>query len=342
MTLKELAALLGLSPTTVSRALNGYPEVNEETRRRVQDAARLHDYHPNTRAQSLALGRAMAIGHVIPVSTNNEIVNPIFGDFIAGAGEVYSQAGYDMVLSVVSDEAELAAYRKLRARQSVDGVILHAPRRDDPRLSVLAELRLPFVVHGRATGSEIPYSWVDVNNKRAIFRAVQFLMELGHSRIGLINGRENMDFALRRRAGFVEALQGAGLAPDPALMHSAEMSETEAHRATRRMMALPQRPTALIVSSIVSAIGVRRATDELGLTLGRDLSVVAYDDDISYLRNGDEVPLFTAMQSSVRDAGRRAARMLIDLIEHPGSSPRSEMLEATLQLGLSTGPAPRD
>jgi LacI family transcriptional regulator len=229
----------------------------------------------------------------------------------------------------------------LRARQSVDGVILHGPRRDDPRLPLLAGLQIPFVVHGRATGTQTPYSWVDVNNKRAILRATQFLMDLGHRRIGLINGREDMDFALRRRAGYVEALSLAGQDADPALMHSAEMSETEGHRAARAMLALPQPPTALVVSSIVSAIGVRRAADEMGLVLGRDLSVVAYDDDISYLRNGDEVPLFTAMRSSVRDAGRRAARMLIDLIEHPASAPRSEMLEATLHLGLSTGPAPR-
>ena len=106
MNLKELATKLGLSPTTVSRALNGYPEVNEATRERVMAAAKRHNYRPNTRAIRLATGRALAIGHVIPLATRHEIMNPIFADFIAGAGEIYSRNGYDMLLSVVPDEDE--------------------------------------------------------------------------------------------------------------------------------------------------------------------------------------------------------------------------------------------
>ena len=94
MNLRELSEILGLSQTTVSRALNGYPEVAEETRRRVQEAAVAHNYHPNIRARSLAIGRSMTIGHVIPVSKKHEMVNPIFSDFVAGAGETYSAAGY--------------------------------------------------------------------------------------------------------------------------------------------------------------------------------------------------------------------------------------------------------
>ncbi len=125
MNLKELATKLGLSPTTVSRALNGYPEVNEATRERVMAAAKRHNYRPNTRAIRLATGRALAIGHVIPLATRHEIVNPIFADFIAGAGETYSRNGYDMILSVVPDDAEEQAYRDLKSRGTADGVILH-------------------------------------------------------------------------------------------------------------------------------------------------------------------------------------------------------------------------
>ena len=93
MNLKTLAQKLGLSPTTVSRALNGYPEVSETTRARVSAAAKAANYHPNTQAKRLATGRAMAIGHIIPISDRHEIVNPGFADFIAGAGEVYARKG---------------------------------------------------------------------------------------------------------------------------------------------------------------------------------------------------------------------------------------------------------
>ena len=100
MNLKQLAETLGLSQTTVSRAMNGYPEVSEATRARVHAAAARHNSRPNTRARSLATGRSMMIGHVIPVSTRHEMMNPIFSDFISGAGEAYAKAGFDMMLSM--------------------------------------------------------------------------------------------------------------------------------------------------------------------------------------------------------------------------------------------------
>ncbi|MCL4187403.1 MAG: substrate-binding domain-containing protein [Rhodobacteraceae bacterium] len=342
MNLKQLAAHLGLSPTTVSRALNGYPEVAEATRARVAAAARAHDYRPNTRAKGLATGRAMAIGHVIPTATRHEIVNPVFADFIAGAGERYAAAGYDLLLSVVPDGDEAQAYRDLARRGTVDGVILHAPRIADPRIPLLLDLGLPFVVHGRSSEVRAPYPWVDVNNLRAFRRAAEFLADLGHRRIALVNGLEFMDFAHRRRRGYLEALESRGLPADARLMHAAEMTETNGHRAGRALLALPAPPTAILVSSIIMAIGVRRAAEEHGLALGRDLSVITHDDDLSYLRNGeDEVPIFTATRSSVREAGRIAADLLMERIGQPGQPPRTRLLEAALILGLSTGPAPR-
>lgn len=341
MNLKELATKLGLSPTTVSRALNGYPEVNEATRERVMAAAKRHNYRPNTRAIRLATGRALAIGHVIPLATRHEIMNPIFADFIAGAGETYSRNGYDMLLSVVPDESEEQAYRDLKSRGSADGVILHAPRMNDPRIPLMHEIGIPFVVHGRATDTTDPYSWVDVNNRRAFQRATEFLLDLGHMRIGLVNGLEFMDFAIRRRTGYAEALASRGMALDPALMSSDEMTEISGFRAASAMLDLPNPPTAFLVASMISGMGVRRAIEGRGLAMGRDVSVIIHDDDLSYLKNGDAVPIFTATRSSVREAGRIAAEMLLAIITQQGEEPQNRLLEAELIIGQSTGPAPR-
>ncbi|MHA6267577.1 substrate-binding domain-containing protein [Aliiroseovarius sp. CAU 1755] len=340
MTLKELSQLLGLSPTTISRALNGYPEVSEATRKKVAAAAAEHGYAPNTRARSLATGRAMAIGHVIPISAKHEMVNPVFADFTAGAGEVYSRNGYDMLLSVVSDEDEDQAYRGFRTKRNVDGIMLHAPTLQDPRIPLLTELQIPFVVHGRSSQSVAPYAWIDVNNTHAFQRATDFLLDLGHTRIALVNGLEHMDFAIRRRAGYLAALEARGIAPDPALMFSGEMTEAQGHDITRALLARPEPPSAILVSSMITAIGVRRGIEELGLTMGRDVSLITYDDDLSYFRNGANIPVYTSTRSSVREAGRQAAQMLIDIIQGH-DRPREILLEAELTLGLSTGPAPR-
>ncbi|WP_226780821.1 LacI family DNA-binding transcriptional regulator [Oceaniglobus trochenteri] len=340
MNLRELSQVLGLSQTTVSRALNGYPEVSEATRQKVAAAARKHNYRPNTRAKGLATGRAMAIGHVIPVSSQHEVVNPVFADFIAGAGEIYARHGYDMMLSLTGNREEARLYRDLGAKRSVDGIIVHAPRVEDDRLDLLQDINLPFVVHGRFGGPTDGYNWLDMNNRRAFARATGFLAELGHRRIALINGLESMDFAARRRDGYLEALNNHALSPDPALMVSHEMTEFNGYDATLALLDLPCPPTALLTSSMISALGVRRACHERGLVMGRDISLISHDDDLSYFRNGGRVPDFTSLRSPVRDHGRRAAEMLLRVIDDPDSTPITELLEAELQIGLSTGPAP--
>jgi LacI family transcriptional regulator len=341
MNLKDLAHRLGLSPTTVSRALNGYPEVNETTRERVIAAAKEHNYHPNARAIRLATGRAMAVGTVIAIANRHEIVNPVFSDFIAGAGETYSRNDYDMLLSVVPDEEEEQTYRAMKMKGNVDGVVVHGPRENDHRISLLREIGLPFVVHGRATGTSEPYSWLDVNNRRAIQHATEHLLGLGHRRIALVNGLEFMDFAIRRRRGYLDALAAQQIAPDPALMASGQMTEAVGYQAARAMLALPEPPTAFVAASMLSGMGVRRAIEGAGLKLGRDVSVIIFDDDLSYMKNGEERPIFTAMRSSVREAGRMVAEMLLARIANPAAGDVQRLLEAELVEGLSTGPAPQ-
>ena len=340
MNLRELSEILELSQTTVSRALNGYPEVSEATRRRVVEMARRVNYIPNPRARGLATGRTMTIGHVIPITTKHEMVNPIFADFIAGAGESYAEAGYEMQLSIISDEREEEIYRAMAERRSVDGVIVHGPMIDDDRISLLSELGLPFVSHGRAGGTTDGYSWMDVNNRGAFRRATDFLLDLGHRRIGLINGQERMNFAARRRLGYEQALIQRDLDLDPELVTSDEMTEHYGYGAARRLLALEVPPTAILVSSILPAIGARRVLSDLGLELGRDVSIAIHDDALSYLQNGGDIPLFTSTRSSVRAAGRECANMLLRLIGDTETGPLQTLWEAELVVGSSTGPAP--
>ncbi len=340
--LKRLAENLGLSQTTVSRALNGYPEVREATRQRVLAAARQLNYAPNTRARGLALGRAMAIGHVIPMRTEQELVNPIFGDFVAGASNSYAKRGYDMLLTRIQDDDDEQTYRQLVASSRLDGMIVQWPRLNDSRIPLLTALGIPFVVHGRSTGIESPYNWVDVNNKRSFRRATDLLLDLGHRRIALLNGLEHMDFALRRRNGYIEALADRGLTPDPSLMRSAEMTEFFGYSETRAMLQGTTPPTAVLVSSNIAAMGVRRAIEDCGLKMKHDVSVVSHDDMISYLANPDDIPIFTATRSSVREAGRIAAGLLLDAINEPDTPTRHVLLESELVIGHSTGPRPEN
>ncbi len=339
MNLKELSIILNLSQTTVSRALNGYPEVGEKTRLRVLEAAEKYNYHPSSSAKRLAMGRSHTIGHIVPQAEQHSMINPHFSDFIAGAGKTYSEFGYDMLISVVHPHDEEKTYRELARSGRVDGVIVHAPRQEDPRIPLLESLNLPFVVHGRTEEQSANHDWLDVNNRSSFKRAAEFLLDLGHSRIALLNGLEDMDFAYRRRLGFVDAMQKQGLSVNERYFFSQDMIEPYGYEATKTLLAMDCPPTALLSSSMLPSLGAVRAIQEAGLQLGKDISIVSFDDQLSFMQYSG-VPLFTSMRSSIKDAGQRVAEILIDKIANPDRDPIQELWEADLVVGRSTAPCP--
>ena len=335
MNLKELAAHLELSPTTVSRALNGYPEVREKTRQRVIEAAQRLQYQPSQSAQRLATGRSCTIGHIIPRSQQT-VLGPHFAEIIAGISDTSSQHGYDSQLSVVADDEEEDFYKEVIASRRVDGFVVHGPRVNDGRIQLLNDHGIPYIVHGRSDVS-LPYSWMDVNNRSALKRATEFLIDLGHETIGFLNGTEHMYFAARRKIGYLDALEERGLSVDTALMFSDELTEAYGFEATSTLLSRTDLPSALVVSGILPAYGALRAITHQGLRVPDDLSIITYDDKLSYLPNSGDIPLFTAMRSSIRDAGTRLIELLVQRIDDPDAPPLQELWEAELVVGQSTG-----
>ena len=340
MKLKELASHLRLSQTTVSRALNGYPEVSEETRRRVMEAARRHGYQPNASARRLATGRAGAIGIVMPTD-HNMLLDPHYIEFQAGLGETLMRDEIDIVLtpSVADDEA--ATYRRIAVGERVDAVVLSSPRVSDPRIELLTSLRLPFVLHGR-TQSPIPHAWLDIDNEGAFQHATKHLLDLGHRRIGLINGDPGQTFARDRERGFRNALAARGLAPDERLIANGVMTDEVGYRITAGFLAEQPRPTALLVSSMMMSLGAFRAIRAAGLELGRDVSMIAHDDVFPFLNPDAMVPTMSTTRSSIRSAGKRVGELLLDLLAGRAPASIHELWPVELVVRGSTGPAPRD
>jgi LacI family transcriptional regulator len=340
MNLKELALHLKLSQTTVSRALNGYPEVGEETRRRVNEAASRFGYRPNPHAMRLATGRSHAIGHVLP-SDNTLMIDPLFSDFMAGAGETYSANGFDVMLHIGGPEEEHAVYRRYAQSGAVDGVVVMGPRMDDFRIALLTDLKLPFIVHGRVEGATTDYAYMDIDNRGAFRQAAKLLTDLGHRRIGLLNGYEIMTFAQHRRQGYEDALAGIGISPDPTIMTSDAMTEEYGYRHTKRLLAMPDRPSALLCSSMLLVSGVIRAVHELNLTIGKDVSLIAHDDGLPFLNAEGQSPALTTVRSSIRSAGSRVSELLIQMINEPNRPLPQELWSVDLIVRGSTGPAPK-
>lgn len=338
MKLKDLADSLGLSQTTVSRALNGYPEVSETTRRRVLEAAERYHYRPNPSARRLATGRAGAVGTVLPTN-RNLLVDPHFVEFLAGIGERLVEDEMDIVLCPTRDDDESGTYRRIVAGNRVDALILSGPLVEDERVALLTELGLPFVVHGRTVSAK-PYAWLDIDNEAAFHRATGHLLDLGHKRIALINGSSRFTYAVHREQGFRRALGERGLTPDERLIGEGAMTDEVGFRLAERFFAVEPRPTAFLVSSMMLAFGCLRVIRAAGLALGKDISLIAHDDVFPFLNADRMVPPLTTLRSPIRAAGTRVADMLVDLLA--GRSPETihELWPVEFVIRASTGPAP--
>jgi LacI family transcriptional regulator len=338
-TLRELARHLGLSPATVSRALNGFPEVGEKTRARVIEASERLHYRPNSSAKRLATGKSGMVG-IIFRSSRNLLVDPHFVDFLAGLSTGLADRELDLIIHTAPGGELLAHYKRFVASGSVDGMIVSAPEPDDERITTLSERGFPFVVHGR-TGDDVPYAYFDIDNNGAFESATALLADLGHKRIALLNGPAGLAFTMQRQAAFRRVVRGRGIAiPDRFVAHD-DMSEEVGYRRAAKMLSETPPPTAFICSSTLQALGVMRAARGAGLQVPADVSIIAHDDVLPHLRSEHFTPALTVTRSPIRDAGTALAEMIVARVG--GADPKSlqRIVPADLIVRASTGAAPK-
>lgn len=342
MNLKQLSQLLDLSQTTISRALNGYPEVNEKTRRRVLEAAQSHGYKPNSNARKLATGKAGSIGYVLPVGRNVDL-DPHFVEFLSGLGEHALSHEIDLSLTPAPYERETEAYGRIAASRSVDGVYLSSMRNDDQRIPLMKKLGVPFLAHGRALKPADGYAYMDIDNEGAFHDATRLLLQLGHRRLAFINGDTDFSFAVHRLNGVKRAMAAFGLTPDALVAHSAAMNEENGYNLTMALYAgsdARTRPTGILSASMFTTLGIVRALNHLGLRMPDDVSVISHDDVFPFLKPESFSVQQTTTRSSIRAAGARICARLVDIISGVESEPVQEVWPVELIVRASTGPAP--
>ena len=341
MNLRELSAQLGLSQTTVSRALNGFPEVSEETRARVRAAAELHGYRPSAAARRLATGQSGTLGLVFP-GERNMLGDLLFTEFLRGCVEKASELSYDITLAMArGSQTEEAVYRRAVRNARVDAMILSSPLIADPRPGLLRQLGMPFIIHGR-TEAEGPFAHLDIDNEGAFFAAAKLLADLGHVRIALLNGDGRLNFAADRARGFRRALDQRGISVPDDFVAEVTMAEHEGLAAALPLLSKPERerPTAFLCSSISLATGVKRACTSQGLVIGRDIALIAHDDRLHDMGAENFDPPLTATQSSIGEAGRRIVELCVGMLRAPNAPLPAEIWPVDLVVRSSTMPSP--
>ncbi|MGQ0710062.1 MAG: substrate-binding domain-containing protein [Rhodoferax sp.] len=336
MNIKELAKALGLSTSTVSRALNGYHDVNPQTRTRVAEMAQQLGYRPDAGARRLVRGRSDAIGMVYSAALEN-MGNPQFLETAAGLAQRLEVAGLDLLLAVAEKETELAIYDRLFNGGRVDAVIVPNTRVQDPRIAHFLARGYPFVAYGR-TAVCAHYSWFDFDNDLGSHLAVEHLAGLGHRRFAYAHAPLELNFAYQRHRGFMTALERVDLQCPPQHQLGGVIDRRSGLEAAQRILALNPRPTAVVVDNNLGGVGVLRGLANAGIRLGQDMSLVVHGDvPPDTLLYGLEVT--TVSQPTARRSGETLAEMALQVVHGDSHAPLQILRAPVLVVGSTTGAA---
>jgi len=330
----DIAKRAGVSKGAVSYALNGQPGVSEATRGRILSIAAELGFTANSAARALSGSTAEAVGLALCRPARVLGIEPFFMELISGVEAELSARSYALTLQMVTDPAaEIAVYRRWWGERRVDGVIVCDLRVDDVRVPALTELRLPAVVIG-GPGHAGGLAGVWSDDAAALVETVEYLVALGHRRIARVGGLPGLLHTEIRTDAFTAVCGRLGL--DESTVVSSDYTGEDGARATRRLLSAPCRPTAVLYDNDVMAIAGLAVTQELGLAVPGDLSIVAWDD--STLCRLTHPPL-TALGRDIPAYGAHAVRLLLAAIAGERIEPCQDAT-ATLTPRGSTGPPP--
>ncbi|MBP1714338.1 MAG: transcriptional regulator, LacI family [Deltaproteobacteria bacterium] len=331
-TIRDVARKAKVSVATVSRVLNSPSRVRLNTREKVLNAMEQCHYVYNALAGSLSARKTTMLGVVIPT-----ITNPIFATVTKGIQDYAARSGYSILLGNTdyNEENEVQLINLFQEKR-IDGVIFNGPWRSAPLILRMKSANLPFVITWQKV-KDRDVSFVAFDNFRSAYRSVQYLIGLGHRRIGMIAGKFSVsERALVRWQAYRKCLGDNGLAYDSKCVLEKGYSFSEGREAMSHLLSLPSPPSAVFCGNDVLAIGAMVEAKERGLRIPENLSVVGFDDmEISAFYD----PPLTTVAVPAYEMGRMAAKILIENIRGESQTPQQHVLEANLIIRGSAGKA---
>jgi LacI family transcriptional regulator len=330
VTIIDIARAAGVSKSTVSLVLTGTTRVKPETEQAVRRAMRELGYVYNRSAASLRSPQSRIVGMVI-----NDLSNPFFAELAIGIERGLRASGTVPFLANTAESLvrQAEVVRSMREHGASGIILCPTVDTDAKEVDALARFGIPLVLAiRRIAGSKL--SLVASDNRAGAERAVRHLIGLGHSRIGFLGGMSWMGVREDRLAGFEDAHRAAGLVAKPAFVAEAPPTKDGGFGAMSALLSRPERPTAVLCYNDVVAIGAMLALTRHGLTPGREMSVIGFDDT-SEARHTS--PALTTISVGVGDLGERAAQVLLRQIEGAGAAPETYVGEARLVVRESCG-----
>ena len=313
MDIRTLSKKLGLSITTVSRALGGYSDVSDKTRSRVEKFAKKYNYSPNPNASRLASGKSKTVGFIVPLyGLNSNLLNQSsFFEFIAGMNsKIHSEDVQFFMLFANNIEEEKKAYNKLIHVEKVDKIILHNLKTNDERIKILKKNKIKFVTWGRTKDLK-NYSWVDLDNEGSVNLIMKYLIERNHKNIAYINIVEKYNFAFQRQQGYLNSLKKYNIKFNKNYYISVKTEEPEqSYSLIKKMLNNNPEISVLICSTEYSAVGAIKACKELNKEIGKEISIISFGGPV--VENLTS-PALTAVNHPRKELGLKAIEMLLDM-----------------------------
>lgn len=339
-TLSDIAATVGVTPMTVSRVINRNGYVSDETRQKVLQVVKDMNYRRNGLARNLKRQRTDTIGLVL-----GDISNPYSTELARAVKETCSVRGYNVFVCISEHSAkeDIAAFESL-ANHSVDGIIVasRSNRDGNEYLRGIVENNVPVVVIGRDFQHEA-VDYISTDNLNGGFEATQHLIDLGHERIGFIGATLSNKDNLKRLQGYLRALEQHDIPIDERLITGRKEAVTDVpgysteengYEGMKRLLSLPNRPTAVFARNDFTAIGAMTAIKEAGLKIPEDIAIIGFDDIPLAIHVS---PSLTTVRQPLRVQGHIAAELLLRRIENEDTPQREEhILDCELIIREST------
>ncbi|UIR28772.1 LacI family transcriptional regulator [Priestia flexa] len=325
-TIKDIAKVAGVSITTVSRALNGYSDVNEKTRQKIINVAKKLNYSPNTLARGLVMQKSKTIGLLVSGISRESVKDNFTFEVLCGVNERASLLGYDLILfNTNTTKQREKTYTQLCKERRVDGAIIQGIKKDDPYLTEVLESNIPCVLVDIPIRSNL-VGYVTTDNKLGAKKAVEHLVQLGHVHIGMVNGSEDAFVSQERLRGYLDTLEEHGIDIRENWIVNGEFEEAVAEQQAYELLKNNEEITSLFCASDLMALGALKACKRLGRSVPDQISIVGYDNIVLAAYSS---PQLTTVGQEVYQIGYEAADLLIEILEN-----RSTNMERYLETEL--------
>lgn len=315
VTIKDVAALAGVSPSTVSRTCKNNPSISEETKERVRKAMAELGYEPNFQASNLASQNSRTIGIILPASAKEVYENSFYLEAIQGISHYCNGRQYMTTIVTGQDEAEiLDAVRSMSRSGKVDGFIVLYSKKEDPVIDYLFNEGLLYILIGKATQYTNQTIYIDNDNLLAGREAAEYLYQLGHRRIAYLGSDSSLMFYADRKAGYQLALASHQLPVRPEYCVEVKNVSENNEEAIRGLLMQKDRPTAILVSDDILAVSLERVCLENHLAIPEDLSIISFNNSLFARLTS---PQLTSIDIGAGQLGSEAASQIINHIENP-------------------------